>query len=119
MAIATPYAYIYDLPGLGLVLMGYAEGRKWNALIPLIIFCVFTSLYAFLLAFWFLTGAIFLVAILVALWPAITEARGNFPLASTIQVARRYCALAILEICPCIAVSRAENWPPLSVMTEP
>jgi hypothetical protein len=84
VAIATPYAYIYDLPGLGLVLMGYAEGRKWNALIPLIIFCVFTSLYAFLSAFWFFTGAIFLVAILVALWPAITEDRGNFPLASTI-----------------------------------
>jgi hypothetical protein len=71
VAIATPYAYIYDLPGLGIVLAGYAAHSRWERLIPLTLFCVFTSLYVVLSAFWFLTGALFLAAILVSLWPGI------------------------------------------------
>jgi hypothetical protein len=81
VAIATPYAYIYDLPGLGLALAGRAANTRWADLAPFTIFCLFTALYAVLSTFWFLTGALFLAAILISLWPTIKRARDDSPLA--------------------------------------
>ena len=63
VALATPYAYIYDLVALGFALAGYAAARNWAATAPLAIFWLFTGLYGFLSMGLFLTGALFLALI--------------------------------------------------------
>ena len=67
--LATPYAYIYDLPALGFALAGYAAARGWHAMTPLTVFWIFTGVYGFFSVSLFLTGPIFLVAIAWLVWP--------------------------------------------------
>lgn len=66
---ATPYAYIYDLPALAVALAGCATKPHWRSIIPITILGVFTSIYVFFSAMWFLPGAIVLVSILLLVWP--------------------------------------------------
>lgn len=67
--LATPYAYIYDLPALALALAGCAAMTRWRTIIPLTILSVITSIYVFFSTAWFLPGAIFLFALLLSVWP--------------------------------------------------
>ncbi|GLR66768.1 hypothetical protein GCM10010909_14480 [Acidocella aquatica] len=64
--LATPYAYVYDLPALALALTGYALQEKPFTLLPLAIFFLVTGLYFWLAAFgWPPAGAFFLLLLLV------------------------------------------------------
>jgi hypothetical protein len=66
--LATPYAYIYDLPALAFALLILAKERRqvWPVTA---LFWSFTGIYAVLSTFFFLSGALFTGAILVAIWP--------------------------------------------------
>lgn len=76
--LATPYAYIYDLPGLAFALLILAKERRqvWPAIA---LFWSFTGVYAVLSTFFFLTGALFIGAILVAIWPRDGKIRALAP----------------------------------------
>jgi hypothetical protein len=69
--LATPYSYIYDLPGLAFLLAGYAVQTKWQTLLPITLFWIITSLYILISITSFLTGSIFLLLLLIYLWPKI------------------------------------------------
>jgi hypothetical protein len=71
-ALATPYAYTYDLAALGIALAGCAWLRG-GSLAPVALFWVFTGFYVFFSTFWFLTGALFLGAIAL-----LNQASGRF-----------------------------------------
>jgi hypothetical protein len=71
-ALATPYAYTYDLAALSMALAGYAWARG-GSLAPVALFWVFTGFYVFFSTFWFLTGALFLAALAVTI-----QASGRF-----------------------------------------
>ncbi len=69
VALVTPYGYIYDLPALGMALAALAVLSPNRGLVPFTLFMVFTSVYALLSVYLFSTGALFLVAILLMIWP--------------------------------------------------
>jgi len=71
-ALATPYAYTYDLAALGMTLAGFAWSRG-GGLAPVALFWVFTGFYVFFSTFWFLTGALCLAGIAV-----LVEVSGRF-----------------------------------------
>jgi hypothetical protein len=68
--LATPYAYIYDLPALAFVLAEYAARHRPAGLAVMALFWFFTGAYPLFSTFWFLPGAIFITLILLMLrWP--------------------------------------------------
>lgn len=69
VALATPYAYVYDLPALGMALAGLAFELPRRGLVALTLLFVFTALYALWSVYYFSTGALFLAAILALVWP--------------------------------------------------
>jgi hypothetical protein len=75
MALATPYAYVYDLPALGIALAAFAFAAPVRGLLALTLFFAFTSIYALLSYYYFSTGALFLTAILLLVWPRIAPGR--------------------------------------------
>ncbi|MDR3505822.1 MAG: glycosyltransferase family 87 protein [Acidocella sp.] len=66
--LATPYAYIYDLSALAFALLILAKERRqvWPAIA---LFWSFSGIYAVLSTFFFLSGALFIGAVLIAIWP--------------------------------------------------
>jgi hypothetical protein len=66
--IATPYAYLYDIPGIALALASYAVLRKGWTLLPLSLFWAVSALYILISMVSFLTGGILLVLLVVYLW---------------------------------------------------
>ncbi len=70
--LATPYAYVYDISGIALVLAGYAEETKWQALLPVSAFWIFTSFYIPISMISFLTGGILLLILAIYIWPAMS-----------------------------------------------
>ncbi len=68
-ALATPYAYVYDLPGLALALAGLLGHMPRRGLAALTLLFGFTGAYGFLSVYYFSTGALFLAAILLIIWP--------------------------------------------------
>jgi hypothetical protein len=75
VVLATPYAYIYDLPALALALTACAASRRPGGLMALALFWAFTSLYGFFSTFWFLTGPIWLLICLAMLGPGLRRSR--------------------------------------------
>ncbi|HQT46166.1 MAG: hypothetical protein B7X08_02800 [Acidocella sp. 20-63-7] len=69
VALATPYASIYDLPALGMALAGLAFELPRRGLIALTLLFVFSAFYAVLSVYYFSTGALFLAVILLLVWP--------------------------------------------------
>ncbi len=67
--LATPYAYVYDLPALALALAGFSAAMGWNFLLPLGIFVAATSLYIILSMLGFAVGAVVMLLLVVMLWP--------------------------------------------------
>ncbi len=68
--LATPYAYIYDLPALAFVLAEYTARQRPGGLAVMALFWFFTGAYPLFSTFWFLPGAIFIALILLMLrWP--------------------------------------------------
>ncbi|WP_298162810.1 glycosyltransferase family 87 protein [Acidocella sp.] len=66
--LATPYAYVYDLPALGAALAAQAAGENWRRLAPLALFWIFTSLFIFFAIKLFLVGAPVIAAIAMLIW---------------------------------------------------
>lgn len=67
--LATPYAYIYDIPALALALTGYALREKPPLLSPLTVFFLITGFYIWLGVFGFPPiGAGLLVLLLLYVW---------------------------------------------------
>lgn len=67
--LATPYAYIYDIPGIALVLAAPVLRRRGQYLVPLALFWLITASYILIAMFSFLTGGVFLVLLVARLWP--------------------------------------------------
>jgi len=63
--LATPYGYIYDLPGLALVLAGCALQPKLQAAFPCAMFWLVASLYILLSMTSFVCGAVFILLLAV------------------------------------------------------
>lgn len=76
MVLATPYSYVYDMPALGIALAAFAFAAPLRGLLALTLFFAFTSVYALLSYYYFSTGAIFLSAVLLLVWPRPPAARG-------------------------------------------
>jgi hypothetical protein len=66
--LATPYAYIYDLPALAfaLIILAQEQRQAWPAIA---LFWFFTGFYGALSMFFFLSGALFIGTILAVIWP--------------------------------------------------
>jgi len=69
VVLATPYAYVYDLPALGMALAGYSAAMRWMSPLPLGVFTLFTSLYILLSMLGFAVGPLVLLLLMVMLWP--------------------------------------------------
>jgi hypothetical protein len=67
--LVTPYAYVYDLPALTLAIAAYAVTRRPTGLAAITLFWLGTGFYCWISAVSFLTGAIFLAAVLGLVWP--------------------------------------------------
>jgi len=67
--LATPYAYIYDLPAQGFALLAYAYERRPNWPAAVALFWLFTGAYGFTSTFFWPVGAFIAVAIVAATWP--------------------------------------------------
>lgn len=66
--LATPYAYLYDLPALSTALAGYTAMTHWRRLVPIAILSLSASLYVFFALAWFLPGALITLTLLLLLW---------------------------------------------------
>ncbi len=69
VVLATPYAYVYDMPAIGMALAGFAAALHWRELAPLAIFTLFTGFYIFLSMLGFAMGAAGVLLLVVMLWP--------------------------------------------------
>jgi hypothetical protein len=67
-AIATPYAYVYDLPALGLSLTAWSARQGWQRLGPLAWFWGWMSLYVFISVSLAPPGALCLGLLIFWLW---------------------------------------------------
>jgi hypothetical protein len=78
VVLATPYAYIYDLSALAIALLILVKERQqtWPAAA---LFWSFTGIYVVLSTFFFLSGALFIGAILTAIWPRDAKVTGTAP----------------------------------------
>ncbi len=72
VVLATPYAYLYDIAAIAAVLCAYATRPTVTAWLPLAFFWVCTCFYGFLSTWFFLTGGIILVLIVLFLLPKIS-----------------------------------------------
>jgi hypothetical protein len=73
VVLATPYAYIYDLPALTAAIAAYAVTRRPAGLAAITLFWAATGFYCLISVFSFLTGALFLAATLLLVWPRQTQ----------------------------------------------
>jgi len=73
--LATPYAYIYDLPGLTLALASEVMRRQVQLVVPLALFWVITALYIIISMVSFAVGGILLALLAVYLWPRRDESQ--------------------------------------------
>jgi hypothetical protein len=67
--LASPYAYTYDLPGVATAIAGCAAASAWRRPVPATMFYMLSSLYVVLSIVWFLTGALVLLAMVLAHLP--------------------------------------------------
>lgn len=67
-ALTTPYAYVYDLPALGLSLAAWSAGQGWQRLGPLAWFWGWMSLYVFISVVLAPPGALCLGLLVFWLW---------------------------------------------------
>jgi hypothetical protein len=67
-ALATPFGYLYDLPSLGLAVFACAAAARWERLLPLAVFMLFTAFYIILSVKFFVAGPLLLAALVVLLW---------------------------------------------------
>jgi hypothetical protein len=67
--LVTPYAYIYDLPALTLAIAAYTITGRPGGLAVMTLFWVVTAIYGLLSIYMFISGAFFLGAVLLLVWP--------------------------------------------------
>ena len=77
VVLATPYAYLYDLPGLAMVLLAYTARMKWRPLIPLTLFWIVTSLYILISMVSFVAGAFFVLMLAIYIWSKMIVHNGR------------------------------------------
>lgn len=73
-ALATPYASVYDLPGIGLLLLATWPQPGWR-LAAALCFLLGTGLYPVLSVLFFSTGALLTAGICLAWWPRRENSR--------------------------------------------
>jgi hypothetical protein len=68
--LATPYAYVYDLPCIAMALSLCAARSRWRDMAPLAIFWLLTANYILISTTVFSAGALLLLVLLIfAVWP--------------------------------------------------
>jgi hypothetical protein len=77
--LATPYAYIYDIPGVAILLAGFTAQKQWRNLLPLTALFLFTSLYIVIAMVSFLTGGLLLAMLVIYVWQNIEPIRRPTP----------------------------------------
>jgi hypothetical protein len=66
--LATPFSYVYDLPGAAYAVAGYTLAVAGRPLLPIALFWLITSLYLFISIAALPVGAPMFLALLVLFW---------------------------------------------------